>query len=483
VRRFQPVHLPEDRHLHGKASQTLLRHYNACPRSAYLYALHKGDASTPEMQRGSGLHAGIERGTSLAIEQGEPFVPPEIVKAIVNEVLADPEFAIPVEEHDYLRESAYRWAAEWAVDPVSVVAVETLFVLQLGGGRTRCGCSGAIPAPDGPMCPDYCQGRETVGGYEVRCRIDFAELRERGAVVYVADYKSSRAAPAFEDVSRKRSDGSLMAKNFQLVLYALVLAFGVPVRVEECPNCVDGGVPTQVCCGGYLESGECCNWPKTEERPCETCGGAGRVEIPEPFPVAGRAQRFDLEFVFPGIEDRDGKMLRRPVTLTRLELEEYRASLEGLLARLAHSEESGDWPAVAGSHCVECPAQSECPIPAELRDHAGTINSVEQAREAAEVLDRRDAINAAVRKEIKAFAKAHETPIRYGADKVLEFGYTESVRIADKDAMWADMDRAVRFGEPFDRARYVKVVKSTPFRQRTLSADELAEEAIGGSNE
>jgi hypothetical protein len=298
VRRFQPVHLPEDRHLHGKASQTLLRHYNACPRSAYLYALHKGDASTPEMQRGSGLHAVIERATSLAIEQGEPFVPPEIVKAIVNEVLADPEFAIPVEEHDYLRESAYRWAAEWAIDPVSVVAVETLFVLQLGG-------------------------------YEVRCRIDFAELRERGAVVYVADYKSSRAAPAFEDVSRKRPDGSLMAKNFQLVLYALVLTFGVPVRVEECPECegkgwdelpdpLDGSAP----------------W---EWEPCGFCDATGRREVPEPFPVAGRAQRFDLEFVFPGIEDRDGKMLRRPVTLTRLELEEYRASLEGLLVRVVKS--------------------------------------------------------------------------------------------------------------------------------------------------
>jgi PD-(D/E)XK nuclease superfamily len=444
VRRFEPVHLPEDRRLHGKASQTLLRHMNSCPRSAYLYALNKGDASTPEMQRGSGLHAVIDRGTRAAIDQGEPFIPPEVVKAIVNEVLADPEFAIPVEEHDYLRESAYRWAAEWAVDPTAVVAAETLFVLQLGG-------------------------------YEVRCRIDFAELREKGAVVYVADYKSSRAAPAFEDVSRKRSDGTLMAKNFQLVLYALVLAFGVPVRVEECDLCE--GVGDVAGDFGIGSTGV----PDIVR--CPACDGSGRVEIPEPFPVAGRAQRFDLEFVFPGIEDRDGKMLRRPVTLTRLELEEYRASLEGLLARLAHSEESGDWPAVAGSHCVECPAQSECPIPAELRDHAGTINSVEQAREAAEVLDRRDAINAAVRKEIKAFAKAHETPIRYGADKVLEFGYTESVRIADKDAMWADMDRAVRYGEPFDRGRYVKVVKSTPFRQRTLSADELAEEAIGGSNE
>jgi hypothetical protein len=189
VRRFQPVHLPDDRRLHGKASQTLLRHYNTCPRSAYLYALNKGDASTPEMQRGSGLHAVIERASRAAIEGGEPFIPPEIVKAIVNEVLADPEFAIPVEEHDYLRESAYRWGAEWTVDPDPEVwkAAETLFALD-------------------------------IGGYQVRCRIDFAELRDRGAVVYVADYKSSRAAPAFEDVSRKRADGTLMAKNFQLVL-------------------------------------------------------------------------------------------------------------------------------------------------------------------------------------------------------------------------------------------------------------------------
>jgi hypothetical protein len=366
------------------------------------------------------------------------------VKAIVNEVLADPEFAIPVEEHDYLRESAYRWAGEWSVDPAAVVSAETMFVLDLAG-------------------------------YQVRCRIDFAELRERGAVVYVADYKSSRAAPAFEDVSRKRRDGTLAAKNFQLVLYALVLAFGVPVRVEECLTCVGAGYPPV----GHD------NGPSGEyvERRCPSCDGRGRHEFPEPFPVASRAQRFDLEFVFPGIEDRDGKMLRRPVTLTRLELEEYRASLEGLLARLAHSEETGDWPAVAGSHCVECPAQSLCPIPVELRDHAGTVNTLEQAQEAAERLDREAAEHKARREELKRFAKAHEVPIRFGADQVLEFGYTESERIANKDAMWADMDRAVRYGEPFDRGRYVKVVKSTPFKQRTLSADELAEEAIGGSNE
>jgi hypothetical protein len=204
---------------------------------------------------------------------------------------------------------------------------------------------------------------------------------------------------------------------------------------------------------------------------------------PEPFPVAGRAQRFDLEFVFPGIEDRDGKMLRRPVTLTRLELEEYRASLEGLLARLAHSEESGDWPAVSSTTaCNECPAASECPIPPELRDHRGEMNTAEQVAEALEKRHVEKKLNAAVQREISAFVKARG-PVRYGGGMVAEIGHRVSVEIRDKDGMFAAQDRAVNFGEPFDRSKFVKEKHSFPLVERELSADELAEEAIGGSDE
>jgi hypothetical protein len=132
-----PGRPPSERQGVADAAEALQRlPPSTCP-SAFLYALNKGDASTPEMQRGSGLHAVIERSTRAAIDQGEPFIPPEVVKAIVNEVLADPEFAIPVEEHDYLRESAYRWAGEWSVDPAAVVAAETMFVLDLAA--IRCG--------------------------------------------------------------------------------------------------------------------------------------------------------------------------------------------------------------------------------------------------------------------------------------------------------------------------------------------------------
>jgi hypothetical protein len=304
------------------------------------------------------------------------------------------------------------------------VAVETLFVLE-------------------------------AAGFEVRAKVDFAEILEDGAVVLVRDYKSSRAMPSFEDVSRKRPDGTLMAKNFQLVLYALAVAFGVPVREEICPTCVGAG--------------------------CETCR-RGVVEIPEPFRVADRAQRFDLEFVYPGIPFEDGTIGRRQVSLTRLELVEYRASLEGLLQRVGLSEESGDWPAVVSDDgCAECPAKQLCPIPAELRDHRGTINTVAEAAEALEKLDREAAIHAAIRKEIKAFAKAHGVSIRFGADKVGEIAPpSQSERIDDKDGMFAAMDRAMRFGEPFDRGEFVRVVRSAnTFRARTLTEEELAAEAVG----
>jgi hypothetical protein len=97
------------------------------------------------------------------------------------------------------------------------------------------------------MC-DRCQdtGRVT---YEVRARIDFAEVLEHGAVCAVRDYKSSYAAPPYDEVARKRRDGSLAAKSFQLILYALCLAYGVPVREEECSQCGgDGGVDTTPWC-------------------------------------------------------------------------------------------------------------------------------------------------------------------------------------------------------------------------------------------
>jgi hypothetical protein len=431
--RFAPVTLPKG--LDGRASQTFLRHYALCPRSGYLYALHKGLESTAEMQRGSALHAVLERSIQTAMDQGEQFIPGELVKVIVGEVLADPEFAVPVEEHDYLREMAWRWASEFSMDPQNVIALETLFELD-------------------------------IAGWKVRCRIDFAESVDDDTAVRVEDYKSSRSAPPYEEISRKRPDGTRAAKNFQLVLYALALAFGVPVREDPCDACDGTG----------WELGE-----MTPER-CGACDGKGRVETPEPFPIASTAQRFDLAFVYPGIEDREEHMLRRPVSLTRAELDEYRVSLEGVVRRLQHSEETGDWPAVVSDEaCSICPAAQECPIPRELRDHRGTINTATECGEALEKLKRDKKEHEARQREIRNFVKVHG-PIRFGG-MVAEIGHTVAQTIRDRDAMFAAQDAAVQFGEPFDRADWVKVENRFPLVVRDLTADELLVENLERSLE
>jgi hypothetical protein len=390
-------------------------------------------ARTLELVRGAAFHRVAERATEAMIEQGEPTIPPSLVKVLVAEALE--EFRVPWSEHDFLRELAYRWAGEWAIDPSAVIACETLLALD-------------------------------IAGWQVRGKVDFAEAREGGAVIYVGDYKSSRAAPAFEDVARKRtSDGRWAAKSFQLVLYALLMAYGRPVRtvLHECDSCEGNGF-----FGG----------DPGETRPCTSCAGHGQLrdEIIEPFPLAPRAQRFDLELIFPALEDRDGFMVRRPLSLSPLELVEYRDSLIGLLRSLERDEREGTWPAIVSNQaCAECPCRPQCPIPLELRDHRGEINTQGQAEVAAAMLERQDSELKALRTELREWTKAHGGELRYGRDRVMRFKLVESERIRDKTAMWLAVDRATDYGERFSRGEYVQTVQSSNFVTETLSEDELAE--------
>lgn len=417
--------------LDGRASMTMLRHYAGCPRSGFFYAAHKNeDGASIEMVRGSALHEVAERAVGLMVANGEATIPDDLLKTLVADVLG--EMPVPWEEHDYLRECAYRWSRDFTCDPAKVICCETLIVLD-------------------------------VGGWEVRCKIDFAESRDQGMAVYVADWKSSRAAPGFEEIGRKRPDGSIAAKQFQLVLYALALAFGVPVRVSEveCDDC--GGT------GSWLVRSR--RDEPIDGETCPECEGEGvvRTETREPFPLAGQAERFDLELVFPGMEAREGGMVRRLLSLTRLELGEYRESLAALLGRLEKDEKSGEWPAVqSDAACSECPCKRDCPIPTEMRTHAGVINTYEEACEAAEVLDREGAKLTALKSELRSLAKAHGWEIRYGLNKSLQFVYGESDRIEDKEGMFAAVERSVRYGEPFDRSRFVRTVGASNFKVVTV---------------
>lgn len=403
--RFTPVFLPGG--LGGKVSVTFGRAENACSRAGFLYAKYKGSSRAHPLERGSALHRVLQLATMTAVDSGEAMVPPELVKAIANEVLADPEYRCPIEEHDYLREAAYRWADEATFSAQTLVACETLFVLD-------------------------------VAGYEVRGKIDRADLVDDGRRVLVEDYKSSRAMPSYEALGRRMRDGRLAAKAYQLVLYALLLAYGVPVREE----------------------------PDDSER--------GYREVREPFPVAAQAQEFELAYVFPGI-DVDGQMGRRQLTLTRLELVEYLASLEAQMLRVGEAERTGNWPATSGTHCVECPCEPECPIPPELRDHAGTINTLPELEEAAERYvrekERLDARWKEIKRSVEVLAPAQR--LRVGADRVIVPTTVMRSTIRDKDGMRAAIERARTTGEPYVHDEWEKTTVSTPITLRRLTDEEL----------
>lgn len=409
ARSFEPVWLPAERELKGRVSQTFLRHFNGCPRSGFLYALYKGEAQTVPMVRGTALHDALERCVRAALDAGEKTVPPELAKAVIDEVLE--EHPVPIEEHDYLRECVYRWAEQTELG--DVVALETMFVLD-------------------------------ILGWQVRAKVDYAELR--GRRLWVRDYKSARGLPSYEEVSRKRpEDGTLAAKNFQLVLYALLMVFGVPVTVGTGPD------------------GE-------------------RVETPAAQPMFRGLQGVDLEFLFPGVEDREGQMVRRELSLTPLELEEYRASLVSLVARVQKAEAGGQWPAVTSDGaCSECPARPRCPIPAELRTFAGRINTPEEAAEALEQLWQEKAQHAARRKEIKLVVKDFPGQVvLWGKDKASRFEPVTKTSL-NRDGLMSAALEAAQYGTPFDAAAFTTSRTHTEFKDVTLTSDELAAQA--GSND
>lgn len=435
---FEPVRLSEP--LDGRASMTFLRHANRCPRAGFLYREHgRRGVQTVEMVRGSAVHAVKERSTNAMLDTGNLEVPPELVKAVLQEVLE--EFAVPLEEHDYMREAAYRWAGEWKLRPDErVVSVERLFVLKLAG-------------------------------FEVRCRIDFASADELKRL-YVADYKSGRGAPSLDEISRQRPgvdateppEKRLAAKAFQLVVYVLAIVFGVPVEVAACDMCAGVGRLDAVKreAAGSLRS--------MGEMECFNCAGRGVVETPGEQVVRGCPEAI-AEYVYPGVEF-DGLMLRRTMGLTRLEMIEYLDSLEALLRRVSRYERDGDWPAIiSGEACAECPASQLCPIPEELRDYAGTINTVEEARAALKVKYVRSLRDRALGREIRLFAKAKGL---LGIDfdkRRIEFVPEQKTEVRDRDGMMGALAAGMSVEDA--KEKYVKTSQSTPFKERDLTTEEI----------
>lgn len=425
---LEPVQLPRT------LRQSLLARADACRRSAYL-ALKYPNQTAHELAFGSAAHAFLERLLSDLIAQGEQslYAPAEgedpvaaarevasLSGAMVDEILREhPEWPVPVahESHsvDHLREVCYHVAVGLDVDPGSVLGLEQSFELDLECGWTLTG------------------------------RVDVL-TQLRPDTLGVDDAKSSfnvESESAFEAL-------------FQMRAYPLLVMFGHPVEFLECEAC-DGR-------GEKIYDGEM--------GVCVSCEGAGGET--RRLPALGDGIQFiRSRHLYPRYLD-DGTLRERSVILTRQQIQDWRHDVERLAADLVARFGSWDedaWPAISGSHCNECACQMECPLPAKLREYAGTVNDRDRAGLVLASAERMRAQASAAVKEVRNWAKLN------GAVRVGDYEW-DWRDTAKWETDWGELEPAIfeaaNFGAPFDLGLYrrEKVVQS--FTKRKLSPDELA---------
>lgn len=432
---MDPVPAKPDRY-----SQTLLRNADRCPRSAALGVKYRNAPASHPMMRGTLVHefaAELMRDLMLRGERslldglGDDPGQVAAVTAAMIEGIADrhPELALRAADMEAARVCAYHIAIGLDVDPQTVVAVERKFVLEIAGATV----SGII---DLAAFPDAFTGA-------------------------VDDYKTTLGVLTSD----------VYAESFQTKLYALLLVKGRPVLEEiVCHACDGKGV-----------------WAADPGERCPECKGKRKWETLGD-PIGGHLTGVRTREIYPRVGLRpDGTMVSRENVLTRGELVEFEDDVARLVKRVDASFESGDFPAVSGSWCTECPCEPECPIPAHLRRFAGVIDSVEKASEALAWCERVSDRVSATRKEVTNFARSSEEPIPVG-NKIFEFVTTESrsVRKAGKYADWPGLefavDQAVKFGAPFNLDEWLKTTTRTEFKGRRAEGVTDGDAGAAGSS-
>jgi hypothetical protein len=186
-------------------------------------------------------------------------------------------------------------------------------------------------------------------------------------------------------------------------------------------------------------------------------------------------------------EDDSGvkRLAERSTTIALDELENHRRWLEALIGKVDYAFDTAEWPAIPGSHCAECPAQTLCPIPAVLRggvidldtgEVIGPIDSGATARRALALRDRLNHESGQLWEAVKAWADQGNVIVV--GDQAYEFKPTETTSVRkskgknDWDGLLAAVEHAAETGEDFNRDYWIKTTTSTRFQKRALRPDE-----------
>lgn len=180
-------------------SQSFLKIHDRCDRAAMLYLKYGSGAGSIEMNRGAIFHEVAAALVRLAVEEGEPRVPPEVGKDVLIEIMDEnPHLQVSAEERDALRYMVSNFCSGEVWDPERIVAVEGALSIE-------------------------------VGGYEITGHVDRVDDLGGGTLL-VTDYKTSWSMPDTEEWKTQafNAEGKpRFAGDFQTQLYALMLAEGL----------------------------------------------------------------------------------------------------------------------------------------------------------------------------------------------------------------------------------------------------------------
>jgi PD-(D/E)XK nuclease superfamily protein len=386
-----------------KHSQTFLRTHNDCPRAGYLYLKYHGGAAGHNMDVGSALHRFAERATNTLIEEGEPRMPYDVGKDLMEHVIeTSTDLVLPIGLHDDLRWMAFHWCEGMFIPPEHVAGVEVMLELD-------------VPLATGEI-------------RTIRGKADLVLIE--GTTCTIFDYKTM-FIPGAQDYAKHELSGSAaaFAKAYQTRFYAVCAAFG---RHEG-----------------------------------------------HPYPLAEHCTEFLCGELYPRHLWDEGIGQIGPVVFTRPELNEELASITGQVRQVEERLETWDWPARHGNHCRECPAAGECPIPAVLRDV--DLGEPETEEDIAAYATRHFFDERRVgedRKVLKGWYNLHG-PIRFGKDLIWESHDQTTEKMRNKQEFRLAVERAVKFGEPFELSDHYRVSTSKRFLRRALTPHELLAEEEG----
>lgn len=167
------------------ASQTLLKRFDVCPRSAALYVAYKGGAPSHNLIRGTVFHKFAEEAINMLIASDEQHMPMDVARDLMQQVIAGTDEPLPSAEQDLLRIMAHHFADGFYIhDLEKVLCVETPVEWQ-------------------------------VGGWTIRMRVDYAyQTHPQG--IAIRDWKTAMALPSEEE----------FAQSFQTTCYAAGIFFG-----------------------------------------------------------------------------------------------------------------------------------------------------------------------------------------------------------------------------------------------------------------